>query len=131
MRYLLMIHGNQEVWEGDGLPTWSRDDVKTMIDFMRDLDRELTDSGELVRAEGLSGPADARTVYARPGEEPLVTDGPYAEVKEFLAGFWLVEVPTEQRAFEIAARISATPGPGGAPVNQPVVVRPIGEPPKV
>jgi len=66
-----------------------------------------------VDANGLGGPAQATTVRARPDGEPIVTDGVFPESKEVLAGYWVVDVPSLDRAVEIAARASAAPGPGG------------------
>jgi hypothetical protein len=85
--------------------------------------KELSDAGELVGAEGLASPDQARIVRAGKSGTPEVTDGPFAESKEFLAGYWIVDVDTPQRAYEIAARASAAPGRGGAPLNMPIEVR--------
>jgi hypothetical protein len=68
-------------------------------------------------------------VRARPDGSPLVSDGLRAEAGDCLAGYWVVDVASQERAIEIAAQISATPGPGGAPLNQQVEVHAIGEPP--
>jgi hypothetical protein len=85
--------------------------------------KELTESGELVAAEGLAGPDEVKVVRAQKGGPPAVTDGPFAEAKEFLAGFWIVDVESPERAYELAARASAAPGPGGAPLNMAIEVR--------
>ncbi|CAM5462499.1 YciI family protein [Streptomyces tanashiensis] len=84
---------------------------------------KLAAAGELVDAQGLAMPDTALIVRADAGGAPLVTDGPFAETKEFLAGWWIVEVPSQQRALEIAAEVSAAPGPGGVPINMPIEVR--------
>jgi hypothetical protein len=89
---------------------------------MMTFNKGLTQSGEFVDAQGLSLPEEARIVRAT-GGAPAVTDGPYAEAKEFLAGFWLIDVETTERAYEIAGQISAAPGKGGAPLNMPIEVR--------
>ena len=82
--------------------------------------------GELVEAVGLGGPHEAKEVRAREGGgPPVVTDGPFGEAKEYLAGFWILDVRNVERVIEIAARISTAPGKGGAPLNIPVEVRPI------
>ena len=94
-----------------------------MIQFMQQLNTDLGAAGELVGAEGLEYPPRPRVVRAQAGGTPLVTDGPFVETKEFLTGYWIVDVPDEQRAFEIAARASSCPGPGGAPLNMPIEVR--------
>ncbi|HKO90496.1 MAG TPA: YciI family protein, partial [Polyangiaceae bacterium] len=101
------------------------------VAFMRQLNKDLSASGELVDAQGLTGPEQAKVVRARGGEPPAVTDGPFLEAKEFLAGYWVLDCRSPERAIEIAARISAAPGRGGAPLNIPVELRPVGSPPKV
>jgi hypothetical protein len=97
---------------------------------MRRLNKELQDSGEWVFAEGLSFPDQAKLVRAGKDGTPI-TDGIFPEGKEFLAGFWIVNVESPERAYAIAARASAAPGPGGAPLNMPIEVRPVpsGPPP--
>ena len=89
---------------------------------MHDLNRELTSRGELVAAEGLAPPGEARLVRAGKSGEPI-TDGPFPETKEFLAGFWIVDVESTERAHEIAAKVSTAPGPGGKPLIIKVEVR--------
>jgi hypothetical protein len=126
---MLLIHGNAEGWKD--LDDWSQEDLRAMVGFMHGINADLSASGELLDAQGLAGPEYAKTVRASQDGEPIITDGPFSETKEVLAGFWLLEVSSEQRALEIAARISATPGPGGILINQPVEVHPIGEPPAV
>jgi hypothetical protein len=126
---MLLIHGNSKGWED--LDDWSQEDLQAMVRFMHGINADLSDSGELLDAQGLAGPEYAKTVRASQDGEPIITDGPFSETKEVLAGFWLLEVSSEQRALEIATRISATPGPGGILINQPVEVHPIGEPPAV
>jgi hypothetical protein len=96
---------------------------------MDTLNQELKERGELVEATGLAGPEQAKLVQAQPDGDPMVTDGPYAESKEVLAGYWVVDVADEARAIEIAARASAAPGRGGVPTNQPIEVHPVGEAP--
>jgi hypothetical protein len=129
MKFMLLIHGDQQIW--DGLSSWSKEDFKVMVEYMRELDKDLTDSGELLELNGLSGPAAARTVRTQAGGDPLVSDGLRAGASDFLIGYWVVDVASPERAIEIATRISATPGPGGAPVDQQVEVHPIGEAPDV
>jgi hypothetical protein len=96
------------------------------------LNKELSESGELVSAEGLSFPEQAKLVRAGSDGMP-VTDGVFPESKEFLAGFWIIDVDSPERAYRIAARISAAPGANGAPLNMPIEVRPImsGPPPEL
>ena len=122
MRYMLMMN----VPRGTGdyqIGSWSPDDFKAHIDFMLRFNKELTESGELVGAEGLSAPGEAKVVRAGKNGVPAVTDGPFPEAKEFLAGYWIVDVDRPDRAYEIAAKASAAPGPGGKPLNMPIEVR--------
>lgn len=122
MKYMLMMHapgGTGDYQVGD----WSPDDFKAHIAFMHQFNRELTEQGELVGAEGLAPPGEAKIVRAGKNGTAAVTDGPFPEAKEFLAGFWIVDVDRPERAYEIAARASAAPGPGGKPLIIPIEVR--------
>jgi hypothetical protein len=124
MRYMLMMNAPRGTGTGGyEVSNWSSEDFTAHIAFMHRFNQELTDAGELVSAEGLAGPNEARVVRAGKNGAPAVTDGPFAEAKEFLAGFWIVEVATTERAYEIAARASAAPGPGGTPLIIPIEVR--------
>ena len=109
MKYMLMMHAPRGT--GDYAVTdWSPDDFQAHIAFMQQLNRDLTASGEWVDGQGLGGPGEAKLVRAGKDGEP-VTDGPFPEAKEFLAGFWVVEVDSPERAYAIAAEASAAPGP--------------------
>jgi hypothetical protein len=122
MKYMLMMHAPR----GDGgyqVNAWSPDDFKAHIAFMQNLNKDLVGAGELAGAEGLAAPNEAKVVRAGKNGAPAVTDGPFAESKEFLAGYWIVDVDTAERAYEIAARASAAPGPGGKPLGIPIEVR--------
>ena len=121
MRYMLMMHAPRGTGDYQ-INRWSPDDFKAHIAFMHRFNKELTEAGEWVDAQGLSAPGEARLVRAGKNGAP-VTDGPFPEAKEFLAGYWIVEVDRPERAYEIAARASAAPGPGGAPLNMPIEVR--------
>src|SRR5689334_21715232 len=102
VKFMLMMHAPRG--NGDwGVSEWRPEDVKAMVTFMKDLNRDLKSRGELVSAEGLTPPAEARIVRVGKDGAPVVTDGPFAETKEFLAGFWIIECPTAERAYEIAA----------------------------
>jgi hypothetical protein len=129
MKYILMMNTMKA---GQGIPQWPGKDLQAHIAFMKNLNKELRDSGELVSAEGLSFPDQARLVRAGKNGAPI-TDGVFPESKEFLAGFWIVDVDNPERAYAIAARASAAPGPGGAPLNMPIEVRPVmsGPPPEM
>ena len=104
---------------------WDVADVHAHIDFQDRLNKELTESGELVDAQGLAGPELAKFVVSDGVGAPVVTDGPFPESKELLAGYRVVDVESEQRAIEIAALVSAAPGAGGKPLREPVEVRQI------
>lgn len=122
MKFMLMMTAPRGT--GDwSVANWAAEDLKAHIDFMRGLNKELSESGELVGAEGLAGPRQAKVVRAGKAGTPEVTDGPFPESKEFLAGYWIVDCDGPERAYEIAARASAAPGPGGAPLNMPIEVR--------
>jgi len=129
MKFMLMMHAPANCAEA--LAQWSQADFKAHIEFMIALNKELTASGELLLAEGLAMPNEAKIVKAKQPGKPLVTDGPFPEAKEFLAGFWLVQVPNAERAYAIAARASVAPGPGGAPMGIPIEVRAVGSAPEV
>jgi hypothetical protein len=130
MKFMLMMNAPRGT--GDwAVGAWPKQDLKAHIDFMIKFSKELAAAGELVSAEGLDSPGQARVVRAGKTGKPEVTDGPFAEAKEFLAGYWIVDVETPERAYEIAGRASAAPGPGGAPLNMPIEVRQVmsGPPP--
>jgi hypothetical protein len=129
MKYILMMN-TMKVGHAP-FPGWSSDDIRNHIAFMQRFDQELRQAGELVSAEGLSAPEQARLVRADKNGTPI-TDGVFPEGKEFLAGFWMIDVETPERAYEIAARASAAPGAGGNPLNMPIEVRPVmsGPPPE-
>jgi hypothetical protein len=127
---MLMMHAPRG--KGDyQVSDWSPEDFKAHIAFMHRINQELTAAGEWVGGEGLAAPGEARIVRAGKGGAPAVTDGPFAESKEFLAGFWIVEVDNAERAHEIAATISAAPGPGGKPLIIPIEVRQVMSAPPV
>jgi hypothetical protein len=120
MKYMLMMNV-----PGRGpyqIASWAMADIKAHIAHMRELNKKLAAAGELVGAEGLSGPDQAKLVRAGAGGEPM-TDGIFPESKEFLAGYWIVDVETPERAYAIAAEASAAPGQGGTPLNMAIEVR--------
>ncbi len=129
MKYILMMNTMRA---GEGVPGWPKNDLQAHIAFMKSFGQELRESGELVSAEGLSFPDQAKLVRAGKDGMPI-TDGVFPEGKEFLAGYWIVEVDTPERAYAIAVRASAAPGPGGVPLNMPIEVRPVpsGPPPEM
>ena len=121
MKYMLMMHAPRGTGDYQ-INDWSRADLQAHMAFLHRFNQELTAAGEWVDGQGLSAPGEAKLVRAGKNGEP-VTDGPFPEAKEFLAGFWIVEVDSPERAYEIAAKASAAPGPGGAPLNMPIEVR--------
>jgi hypothetical protein len=131
MKYMLMMHAPRAGWDKAGIATWPMDDIKAHIGFMMQFSKALEQAGELVGAEGLASPEDARIVRAGKAGAPEVTDGPFAEAKEFLAGYWIVDVETTDRAYQIAAQASAAPGKGGVPLNMPIEVREVMSAPPV
>ena len=129
MKFMLMM--NSAANGGDyQIANWPKKDIEAHIGFMIKFSQKLAAAGELVGAEGLAPPTQARLVRAGKDGRP-VTDGVFAETKEFLAGYWIVDVPSPERAYAIAAEASAAPGIGGTPMNMPIEVRevPSGPPP--
>jgi hypothetical protein len=118
MKYILMMFGDQS-----GMETQTPEWIKEMFEFMHRFNEELMKSGEFVDAQGLADASQAKTVSFKNGI-PVATDGPFAESKESLAGYWIVDVDSEARAIELATRVVAFIGPAGAP---PMEVRQIGE----
>jgi len=128
MKYMLMMNA-----PGSGpyqIGGWPRKDIQAHIGFMIAFSKKLHESGELVGGEGLSAPDQAKLVRADRNGAP-VTDGVFPESKEFLAGYWIVDVDSPERAYAIAAEASAAPGPGGEPLNMAIEVREVmsGPPP--
>lgn len=128
-KYLLLKHYAPI----EGVPPinqWEPDDFTAHIEFMHQINDELAGTGELVEAQGLTGPDQAKIVTFGGYGSPVITDGPFPESKEFLAGYWMVDVESEERALEIAAKASAAPGPGGRPIKEPIEVRAVGVAPE-
>ena len=120
MKYILMMMGTKA--GVDTYRAWSKSDVQAHFAFLQRINKELSESGEFVATQPLAAPDQARIVRAGKDGAP-VTDGVFPEAKEFLLGYWIVDVGCPERAYEIAARISAGPGPGGVPTNMPIEVR--------
>jgi len=120
MKYILLMNAPKAGFET--YRAWSKDDVQAHYAVLQRINKELSESGEFVSTAGLDWPDQARVVRAGKGGAPL-TDGVFPESKEFLAGYWIVDVETPDRAYEIAARISGAPGPGGAALGMPIEVR--------
>jgi hypothetical protein len=124
-KYVLIVNFQPGI-EETPMEEWKPEEVEAHLDYYRALSQELLDSGEQVQSEVLAGP-DVAKIVTSDGTAPVVTDGPFQEFKEWLAGFKIVEVDAEERALEIAARLSAVPGPGGIPIQQPIQVRQVME----
>lgn len=120
MKYILMMNCPKTGYETFG--AWPKKAIQAHIAFMHDLNKALRASGEYVSAEGLASPQQAKLVRAGNDGAPI-TDGIFPEAKEYLAGYWIVQVENPEQAYNIAARVSAAPGPGGAPMNMPIEVR--------
>ena len=120
MKYILLMSGAKA--GVDAYRTWSKKDIDAHMAVLKSLNGELTESGEFVASQGLTAPHEAKAVRGLKDGIPI-TDGIFPESKEFLLGYWIVDVATPERAYEIAGRISAAPGPGGAPTNMPIEVR--------
>jgi hypothetical protein len=123
MKYMMMMHtpagtGDYQINE------WSPNDIRAHMEFMHRFNKELTQAGEWVDGQGLSAPSQAKLVRAAKDGAPI-TDGPFPESKEFLAGYWIIEVDRPERAYQLAAEVSAAPGPGGTPLNMPIELRPV------
>jgi len=129
MKYMLLLYGSQQdydamVGKATDKPAWSPDDFAAMGAFMESWNNELIESGEFVEARGLAEPVRTRRIGLQKGVQ-VVTDGPYPETEEVLAGYTIVECESFDRATEIAARLAqCPPGPSG-PDGQYVDVRPI------
>jgi hypothetical protein len=122
VKYILMMTGTKA---GVGTyRSWSEQDRQAHMAVLTRINQELRESGEFVVTEGLAGPDQAKVVRGEKDGLP-VTDGVFPESKEFLLGYWIVDVKTPERAYAIAGRISAAPGPGGVPTNMPIEVRQI------
>jgi hypothetical protein len=123
MRFMLLQNYGEVESDCPPMTEWTPGDIKAHIEFQRTLNDELARRGELVDAQGLSGPELARFVVWDGEGVPVVTDGPFPEAKELLAGYRMVDVESPERAIEIAAQASAAPGPGGIAIRQPIEVR--------
>ena len=131
MKYMILSYASQQDYDGmagraSDLPAWSADDFAAMASFMQVFNAELAESGELVETRALAAPVHTRRLGASNGV-PFVTDGPYAETQEVLAGYWIVECNSFDRATEIAGRLAACPAPEHVVANAYADVRPIME----
>jgi hypothetical protein len=120
MKYILMMNGTKAGC--DWFAKWSKQDLQAHIAFMHAFNKELKDSGTFVAAEGLAFPDQAKIVRAGSDGMPI-TDGVFPEAKEFLMGYWIVDVESPEQAYKIAARASAAPAPAGTQGTMPIEVR--------
>ncbi|MDH6578539.1 YciI family protein [Kitasatospora sp. MAP5-34] len=123
MKYMLLMQFSAATADFPAIDTWTPQEIQAHIAFMRDTNAELSAAGELVDAQGLAMPDTAKIVRSHGGGAPVVTEGPFPETKEWVAGWWIVDCETPERAVEIAAAVSAAPGPGGAALDMPIEVR--------
>src|SRR5580693_8998951 len=132
MKYMILVYGSQRDYDSmagraaEGRPTWSQEEFAALGAFMESFNRDLAESGELVDTRGLTAPVHCRRIRLQEGV-PVVTDGPYAEAEEVLAGYWVVDCASFDRATEIASRLASCPGPAHVRVRAYADVRPIDE----
>ncbi|GAA2582955.1 YciI family protein [Streptomyces violaceus] len=130
MKYLVMVQGTQADYEAmrgkasADSPAWNEEELQAMFAYMGAINDDLSETGEFVDGQGLAEPAQTRHVTLGDDGKAVITDGPYSETKELLAGYWVLECESLERVTEIADRISRCPQPAGAP-DYPVVIRPI------
>ncbi|WP_328553511.1 YciI family protein [Streptomyces sp. NBC_00358] len=128
MKYLVMVQGTQADYEGmrgkasGRAPAWNETELQAMYAYMGAISDDLSESGELVDAQGLTDPAQTRLVARGPDGKAVITDGPYSETKELMAGYWVVDCASLERVTEIAERVTRCPGPDGL-TEYPVVIR--------
>jgi hypothetical protein len=124
MKYMLMMNtptgGDYQIFK------WAPEDIQAHMNFMHAINKKLRDAGEMVDCQGLTAPSQAKLVKGDKNGKPI-TDGVFAESKEFLAGFWIVDVDSPERAYALAAEISLAPGAGGAPLHMGLEVRQVME----
>ncbi len=122
MKYMLLMNNMTTGGVYAGVSGWRDEDIQVHIAFMKKITASLQESGELISTEGLELPSEAKIVRAGKNGEPI-TDGVFPESKEFLAGYWIVDVASPEQAYRIAARASAAPGPNGTTLTMPIEVR--------
>ena len=123
MRFMLLQDYGGVESDCPPMSQWTPEEIRAHIDFQNALNAELLERGELIDAQALTGPEMAKFVVADGVSAPVITDGPYPESKELLAGYRMIDVETVERALEIAAQASAAPGVNGVPIRQRIEVR--------
>jgi hypothetical protein len=131
MKYMILPYGSQQDYDAmagkaTDKPAWSAEDFAAMGEFMESFNKDLEESGELVDTRGLIAPVHTRRIQLQDGV-PVVTDGPYAETQEVLAGYWIVECDSFDRATEIAGRLATCPAPDYVAASAVADVRPIAD----
>jgi hypothetical protein len=131
MKYMILTYASQRDYDGmagkpSEEPVWSAEDFAAMAEFMEAFNKDLADSGELVETRALAAPVLTRRLQLQNGV-PAVTDGPYAETQEVLAGYWILECDSFDRATEIAARLAKCPAPEQVAATAVADVRPIAD----
>jgi hypothetical protein len=132
MKYMILMYSSQQDYDAlagkavPGEPAWSAEDFAAMGGFMESFNQGLAEAGELVETRGLTAPAHTRRIQLQ-GGAPVVTDGPYPETQEVLAGYWILDCESFDRATEIAAQLTKCPNPGGDYSSRAIDVRPIAE----
>jgi hypothetical protein len=132
MKYMILVYASQRDYDvmvgrpAPGESGWSGADFAALGQFMEQFARDLAESGELVDTRGLTAPSQARRIRLANGA-PVVTDGPYAEAEEVLAGYWIVECDSLDRATGIASRLGSVPGPEHVRARAYADVRPLAE----
>jgi hypothetical protein len=131
-KYLLLKHyrGALEPLNCAPMDQWAPEEISAHIKYMQDFAAKLEETGEFVDAQALA-PEGAWVRYDGEGRPP-VTDGPFAETKDLIAGWMVIDVDSYERAVELAGELSAAPGPGGEPIHEWLEVRPfLGAPPTI
>lgn len=123
MKFLLLTRHAASETDVPPMAEWDPADAEAHLAALRAINQQLTETGELLTMQALADPASARIVRGLDAGTPIVSDGPYPESAELLAGYQLVDVVDEDRAVEIAAQVAAAPGPGGKPINNRIEVR--------
>ena len=120
MKYMLLMNATKDIFEW--YFKWPKEDLQANMTFMRNIAKELKEEGVLVETAGLAFPSQAVMVHADSNGQPI-TDGVFPEAKEFLAGYWIIDVENAEEAYKVAARVSLAPAPKGTPGTMPLEVR--------
>ncbi|MEU4806743.1 YciI family protein [Actinosynnema sp. NPDC023587] len=131
-KYLLLKHyrGAPSPVNDVTMDKWTPEEVAAHIQYMRDFAARLVETGEFVDSQALA-PEGMFVQYAGEGRPPI-TDGPFAETKDLIAGWMVIDVDSHERAVELAGELSAAPGAGGTPIHEWLELRPfLAEPPTI